>query len=569
MKKFLSSFVIVVGVFLCSAGTFAEDSVDMSWENAMLEATAWVVDQDNNAITLVSPDEINDVNVNVFERYSDVAENAWYQKFVSHLTQLGVVQGVSQNEFAPQRNVTRAEFATMLALADEADLSIYQGISSFQDVSENAWYAPQIEWAYQQGLIEGFENSLFYPNDCLTREQAATIIDRYAEAKNSRILEMNRYELNESVCATLSTSEVEYIEELIAAPEYLDQSNISDWAEYSVTEMSQSGIFCGDGSGDFNPQNYITRAECAKLISAYIIFDSTPTFYFPGGSYIEYLRPTTAQLDEEAQIEANSSEGTEHGPLINIETTVANSDPGRVSTSWKKVTHKAVTDLAFDLLKQNTGNGDRTYIYNKLGETINFEGRNFIGSSVLKEYAWYTDSIENQNNKFYAHFYDPDTGKSYGGSTSVNAYWFFNNHYYNAYTSYLSKNKYYAYKEIGMSIHYLEDLNTPYHAANVISNGPGSRHYDYEDWVNDFAANYSTNMTYSAYRFVYDSSFLDMAKNFAGLAKDSYSRCNLFDHSNSKYRESAQNATITNLNRTERAVCGLLNRFYYNSCMSN
>ena len=58
------------------------------------------------------------------------------------------------------------------------------------------------------------ENSLFYPNDCLTREQAATIIDRYAEAKNSRILEMNRYELNESVCATLSTSEVEYIEEL-------------------------------------------------------------------------------------------------------------------------------------------------------------------------------------------------------------------------------------------------------------------------------------------------------------------------------------------------------------------
>ena len=77
MKKFLSSFVIVVGVFLCSAGTFAEDSVDMSWENAMLEATAWVVDQDNNAITLVSPDEINDVNVNVFERYSDVAENAW------------------------------------------------------------------------------------------------------------------------------------------------------------------------------------------------------------------------------------------------------------------------------------------------------------------------------------------------------------------------------------------------------------------------------------------------------------------------------------------------------------
>ncbi len=568
MKKFLSSFVIVVGVFLCSAGIFAEDSVDMSWENAMLEATAWVVDQDNNAITLVSPDEINDVNVNVFERYSDVAENAWYQKFVSHLTQLGVVQGISESEFAPQRNVTRAEFATMLALADEVDLSVYQGITSFQDVSENSWYAPQIEWAYQQGLIEGFENGLFYPNACLTREQAATIMERYAEAKNSRVLEMNRYELNESVCATLSTSEVEYIEELIAAPEYLDQSDISDWAEYSVTEMSQSGIFCGDDSGDFNPQNYITRAECAKLISAYIIFDSTPTFYFPGGSYIEYLQPTEAQL-EEAGIEANSTERTEHGPLIYIEKAVADSASGKVITSWKKITHQTVTDLAFEMLKHNTGEGGRAYIYNKMGEMIYYNGRNFIGSSVTKEYAWYTDSIENQGSGFYSHFYDPDTGRSYNGSTTVNAYQYFNNHYYNAYTSYLNGNKYYAYKEIGMSIHYLEDLNTPYHAANIKSNGSGSRHFNYEVWANNVVKNHTTSMTYASYRYVYDSSFISMSNNFAGLAKGTINTCDRFDSENANFVEAAKSATKTNLSRTERAVCGLLNRFYYNSCMSN
>lgn len=428
MKKLLSSFVIVVGVFLCSAGIFAEDSVDMSWENAMLEATVWVVDKVNNTITIVSPDEVDDANVNVFERYSDVAEDAWYQKFVSHLTQLGVVQGVSENEFSPQRNVTRAEFATMLALADGVDLSGYQGAVSFRDVPSALWCAPQIEWAYQQNIIEGFQNGLFCPDAYLTREQAATIMERYAEVKNSRILEMNRYELNESASTKLSSSEIEYIEELIAAPEYSDQSDISGWAESSVTEMSQSGIFCGDGSGDFHPQNHITRAECAKLISAYIILDSTPTFYFPGGSYIEYLQPTEAQL-KEAGIEANSTERTEHGPLIYIEKAVADSASGKVTTSWKKITHQTVTDLAFEMLKHNTGEGGRAYIYNKINQLYAYNNLRFTGAELLKETAWRTGAIENQGKKYYSHFYDPDTGTSYEGSTTVNAYWYFNNHF--------------------------------------------------------------------------------------------------------------------------------------------
>ena len=116
-----------------------------------------------------------------------------------------------------------------------------------------------------------------------------------------------------------------------------------------------------------------------------------------------------------------------------------------------------------------------------------------------------------------------------------------------------------------MSIHYLEDLNTPYHAANLTTRN--SKHAAYETWANDVATNHTTTMTYAAYRYVYDSTFIGMSNNFAGLAKGSLSVCNRFDHGNADVVAQARAATRTNLGRTERAVCGLLNRFYYNSQM--
>ena len=150
-------------------------------------------------------------------------------------------------------------------------------------------------------------------------------------------------------------------------------------------------------------------------------------------------------------------------------------------------------------------------------------------------------------------------------TATINAYRYLNNHYYDAYTYYLNGNKYIGYKEIGMSIHYLEDLNTPYHAANLTTGN--SKHAAYETWAKDVAANHTTTMTYAAYRYVYDSTFIGMSNNFAGLAKGSLSVCNRFDHGNADVVAQARAATRTNLGRTERAVCGLLNRFYYNSQM--
>lgn len=89
----------------------------------------------------------------------------------------------------------------------------------------------------------------------------------------------------------------------------------------------------------------------------------------------------------------------------------------------------------------------------------------------------------------------------------------------------------------------------------------------YESWVNStsISGGAHTTMTYSSYRYVYDSSFRDMSDNFAGLAKSSYGTCVKFESYNQTFVNEAIVATKNNLTRCQRAVCGLLNRFYYNA----
>ena len=235
------------------------------------------------------------------------------------------------------------------------------------------------------------------------------------------------------------------------------------------------------------------------MLSAYILYDTAPAFYFPGGSHIEYLKLTEEELQADSRLSAGNAEGTEHGSSFSFEMTVDATDTGGVRTSWKRITHQRITDVALSLLKQDTGEGGRAYIFNRFGEFVWHNGNRYNGRELIK------------------------------------------------------------------TIHYLEDLNTPYHAANLTTGN--SKHAAYEIWAKDVAANHTTTMTYAAYRYVYDSTFIGMSNNFAGLAKGSLSVCNRFDHGNADVVAQARAATRTNLGRTERAVCGLLNRFYYNSQM--
>ncbi len=539
----------------------------------MTEATAMVVDEENNTITYINPDETADVNVKVYEKFNDVTEDAWYENYLSHLVQLGIINGVSADQFAPNDYVTRAQFATMLAYASNADLTQYKGVTSFSDVSVSAWYAPQVEWAYQKGLINGRGDGLFCPESDITREEAASLVNRYAESEDSRIFADNQYELSDDAKEYLTDNEINELEAMLADPVYADEEDISLWADDEVDAMSVAGIFCGDKNHNFNPQDSLKRSECVKIISAYIINDTKPTFYFPGGSYIEYLGSADTEdvtyTDEELAEMGIDPEALASFHDSSFYCEVAESsgaDSGSISTSWAKVGHETITTRAFSGLLDNTGEGGRAYIYNKMNETVTLNNISKTGQYLIKYYAWYADTIEDQNG-YEAHFYNPDTGKSWTGSTTVNAYWYFNDHYYNAYTNYRNGSKYIGYKELGLSIHYLEDLNNPYHASNKTF--LNSSHLEYESWAdNSVLPHANTGMTYDSYRYVYDSTAIAMANNFAGLAKGTYYNCSRFK-SVMPYYTPAFDDTVKNIRRTERAVTGLLNRFYYNGWLNH
>ena len=136
-------------------------------------------------------------------------------------------------------------------------------------------------------------------------------------------------------------------------------------------------LFNGNEISEFNPQQPLRRSESVKVISTYILFDTKPTLIFPGGSSISYIDTGDAEditlTDEELidlgfDFENLDTEMADlHGPTFYCEVPIMTTEVSNGATlSWAAVGHQTLTDKAFELLKQNTGEGGRTYIYNKM-----------------------------------------------------------------------------------------------------------------------------------------------------------------------------------------------------------
>ena len=114
-------------------------------------------------------------NVTVTVSFSDVAPTAWYADAVNALASLGIVQGVGDNMFAPERTITRAEF-TVIAMRF-ADLPT-GGSNPFSDVRTTDWFYAQVVGAAQYGWITGYTNGTFGPLNTITRAEVTAIVNR-------------------------------------------------------------------------------------------------------------------------------------------------------------------------------------------------------------------------------------------------------------------------------------------------------------------------------------------------------------------------------------------------------
>ena len=172
--------------------------------------------------------------------FTDVS--GWYQDYVSYLSARGIINGKGEGEFAPLANITRAEFAQILANMSGADLSTYNK-ASFSDVSTSDWYCNAVEWAYENGVVLG-NNGNYNPNSNITRQDMAVMISRYSS-------KIANYTLPETALAVA----------------FSDQSSISSYASDAVSAMQKAGIISGKGGNIFDPTANATRAETSKMIA--------------------------------------------------------------------------------------------------------------------------------------------------------------------------------------------------------------------------------------------------------------------------------------------------------------
>lgn len=180
-------------------------------------------------------------------KFADVPEWEWYASHVNALVKRGVVSGINCWTFEPARNVTRAEFVTMLAKAAGVDTTQYNASASFDDINTGDWYSGSVGWAVQNGVASGYGYRMFGPGDVITREQMAVMLYRFQQNI-----------LNKAVTdrITLGT--------------FPDAETVSSWAQEAIHVMVREGIISGaqvDDAVYLMPQDNASRAQASVMLN--------------------------------------------------------------------------------------------------------------------------------------------------------------------------------------------------------------------------------------------------------------------------------------------------------------
>ena len=116
--------------------------------------------------------------------YTDISEYDSYYSAIRFVVENGLFTGVSSNLFRPNTTMNRAMFVTVLGRLAGVNTNKYSSKTSFYDVNndtkDNTWYAPYVEWANENGIIQGYGNGKFGPYDEITHAQMYTVMYRYA-----------------------------------------------------------------------------------------------------------------------------------------------------------------------------------------------------------------------------------------------------------------------------------------------------------------------------------------------------------------------------------------------------
>ena len=172
--------------------------------------------------------------------FADVPPENWASEAVTFAAARELFSGTSETSFSPDETMSRAMLATVLyRLEGQPEQAV---MSAYSDVSDGAWYADSIAWAVENGIVSGYGDGQFGPNDSVTREQFVVMLWRYVGSPKA-----SRRDL-----------------------EFADADQVSDYAQEALCWAVENGVLKGNDSGQLVPGGTATRAEAAQMLKNFM-----------------------------------------------------------------------------------------------------------------------------------------------------------------------------------------------------------------------------------------------------------------------------------------------------------
>lgn len=173
--------------------------------------------------------------------FVDVREGAWFYDYVGFAHQQELVEGVAEDVFRPNGDMTRSQMVTVLyRMAGSPQVT---GTTPFQDLPQGEYfYADALVWAYEAGIAKGVTETKFAPKGSMTREQMVTFLARYA-----------------AFCGYSLETKGDI-------SGYQDGNRVSHYAKGAIAWAVENGLIVGTSKTTLSPRNLATRAQVATVL---------------------------------------------------------------------------------------------------------------------------------------------------------------------------------------------------------------------------------------------------------------------------------------------------------------
>jgi hypothetical protein len=177
--------------------------------------------------------------------FTDVKQKAWYYDSVRYVHKNELMNGTSADKFSPNLTLTRGMVVTVLYRKEGIpEMSAFE--NPFSDVKAGKYYTDAVKWAAENGIVSGYGDGRFAPDENITREQMAVILRNYE----------------------LYTDKIP--EDILMDREFADWKKISGWAKDAVNRLVIQGIINGKPDNLFDPKGAATRAEFAAILYRFL-----------------------------------------------------------------------------------------------------------------------------------------------------------------------------------------------------------------------------------------------------------------------------------------------------------